>query len=69
MEKIYLSDSGPKVSQAIYSLWRWEQMDAFDEAEAKRIFTLCLNLGINTFEFSAQSKNEQIHKVFFDTVS
>jgi predicted oxidoreductase len=69
MEKIYLSDSGPKVSQAIYSLWRWEQMDAFDEVEAKRIFTLCLNLGISTFEFSAQTKNERIHKVFFDTIS
>jgi predicted oxidoreductase len=69
MEKIYLSDSGPKVSQAVYSLWRWEQMDAFDEVEARRIFSLCLNLGINTFEFSAQTKNEHIHKVFFDTIS
>lgn len=69
MEKIYLSDSGPKVSSAIYSLWRWEQMSEFDENEAKRIFSICLELGINTFEFSALGKNDRIHKVFFDTVS
>ncbi len=69
MEKIYLSDSGPKVSQAIYSLWRWEEMTSFDEDEAKRIFSLCLGLGINTFEFSAESKNDHIHKVFFDAIA
>jgi hypothetical protein len=25
MEKIYLSDSGPKVSPAIYGFWRWSE--------------------------------------------
>ncbi len=69
MEKIYLSDSGPKVSKALYSLWRWEEMTDFDEAEAKRIFSMCLGLGINTFEFSASTKNDRIHKVFFDTIA
>ncbi|MCD8540086.1 MAG: aldo/keto reductase [Leadbetterella sp.] len=69
MEKIYLSDSGPKVSKALYSLWRWEEMADFDETEAKRIFSLCLGLGINTFEFSASAKNDRIHKVFFDTIA
>ena len=24
MEKVYLSDAGPKVSPAIYGFWRWE---------------------------------------------
>ena len=69
MEKIFLSDSGPKVSTALYSLWRWEEMTDFDEAEAKRIFSMCLGLGITTFEFSASVKNERIHKVFFDTIA
>ena len=69
MEKIFLSDSGPKVSKALYSLWRWEEMTDFDEAEAKRIFSMCLGLGITTFEFSASVKNERIHKVFFDTIA
>lgn len=44
-------------------------MTSFDEDEAKRIFSLCLGLGINTFEFSAESKNDHIHKVFFDTIA
>lgn len=69
MEKIYLSDSGPKVSKALYSLWRWEEMADFDETEAKRIFSMCLGLGINTFEFSASAKNDRIHKIFFDTLA
>jgi predicted oxidoreductase len=69
MEKIYLSDSGPKVSKALYSLWRWEEMAEFDKEEAERVFTLCLDLGITTFEFSAAGKNDRIHKVFFDTIA
>ncbi len=69
MEKIYLSDSGPKVSKALYSLWRWEEMVDFHEEEAEKVFKLCLDLGITTFEFSAAGKNERIHKVFFDTLA
>lgn len=68
MEKIYLSDSGPKVSKAIYSLWRWENLDNFNEDEARKVFSLCLDLGISTFEFSASSKNNKLNKVFFDLI-
>jgi len=25
MNKVYLSDAGPKVSPAIYGFWRWEE--------------------------------------------
>jgi predicted oxidoreductase len=50
MEKIYLSDSGPKVSPAVYGFYRW-----YDEANnapvtMERIVNLCLELGINTFD-------------------
>ena len=50
MEKIYLSDSGPKVSPAVYGFYRW-----YDEADnayetMDRIVGLCLDLGINTFD-------------------
>lgn len=44
-------------------------MTTFDEAEAKHVFKLCLELGITTFEFSASIKNDRVHKVFFDTIS
>ena len=69
MKKIYLSDSGPKVSKAIYSLWRWEEMESLEEEAAKKVFTFCLELGINTFEFSASAKNDKINKVFFDCIA
>lgn len=50
MNKIYLSDSGPKVSPAIYGFWRWEDTSATGEAAMERIVNLCLELGINTFD-------------------
>lgn len=63
MQKVYLSDSGPKVSKAIYSFWRWEDEKMTDPKRAERIIDLCLELGINTFDFgdtSEKLKTEQI---------
>ena len=50
MEKIYLSDSGPKVSPAVYGFWRWEDTSASGAATMEKIVNLCLELGINTFD-------------------
>ncbi|MFN4314460.1 MAG: aldo/keto reductase family oxidoreductase [Chitinophagaceae bacterium] len=49
MEKIYLSDSGPKVSPAIYGFYRWTDQD-MDYSKMEEIVNLCLELGINTFD-------------------
>ncbi|MEO8764907.1 MAG: aldo/keto reductase [Ginsengibacter sp.] len=50
MEKIYLGDSGPKVSPAIYGFYRWN-FEINNTAEAmEKIINLCLELGINTFD-------------------
>ena len=49
MEKIYLSDAGPKVSPAVYGFYRWDEAQA-TEREMSRIIDLCLSLGINTFD-------------------
>lgn len=49
MNKIYLSDSGPKVSPAVYGFYRWEE-EAVTEENVSRIVELCLELGINTFD-------------------
>jgi predicted oxidoreductase len=49
MQRIYLSDSGPKVSGAVYSFYRWEIEEA-DAPDLERIVNLCLELGINTFD-------------------
>lgn len=50
MEKIYLSDAGPKVSPAVYGFWRWQQYSDAGPALMERIVTRCLELGINTFD-------------------
>lgn len=49
MNKIYLSDSGPKVSPAIYGFYRWEE-GFVTQTNMERIVNLCLELGINTFD-------------------
>jgi len=49
MEKIYLSDSGPKVSPAVYGFYRWIDED-LSQAKMESIVHLCLELGINTFD-------------------
>jgi len=50
MEKIYLSDAGPKVSPAIYSFWKWEDNSETSAAAMEKIVNYCLELGINTFD-------------------
>jgi len=49
MEKIYLSDSGPKVSPAVYGFYRWIEEEV-SVSKVEKIFNLCLELGINTFD-------------------
>lgn len=50
MEKIYLSDSGPKVSPAIYGFYRWNDDIRNTAKSMEEIINLCLELGINTFD-------------------
>ena len=49
MEKIYLSDSGPKVSPAVYGFYRWKG-NYVNEDKIEQIINLCLELDINTFD-------------------
>jgi len=50
MEKIYLSDVGPKVSPAIYGFYRWETEVNNTAETMEKIINLCLELGINSFD-------------------
>ena len=51
MNKVYLSDAGPKVSQAIYGFWRWQSIDnTNDYQQLEQTILYCLNKGINTFD-------------------
>jgi predicted oxidoreductase len=49
MEKIYLSDSGPKVSPAVYGFYRWKG-SYVNEDKIEQMMNLCLELDINTFD-------------------
>lgn len=50
MEKVYLSDSGPKVSPAIYGFYRWDTTVNNTAEAMEKIINLCLGIGINTFD-------------------
>ena len=64
MNKIYLSDSGPKVSPAVYGFWRWEDTGATGAVTMERIINLCLELGINTFDHADVYGGYQCEELF-----
>ncbi|HEX5654496.1 MAG TPA: aldo/keto reductase [Chitinophagaceae bacterium] len=64
MEKIYLSDSGPKVSPAIYGFWRWEDTSATGVKAMEKMVNLCLELGINTFDHADVYGGYQCEELF-----
>jgi predicted oxidoreductase len=64
MEKVYLSDSGPKVSPAIYGFYRWDNQKDGSINEMERIVNVCLELGINTFDHADIYGNYQCEKLF-----
>lgn len=64
MEKIYLSDSGPKVSPAIYGFYRWSEEIKDPAKKMEKIINLCLELGINTFDHADIYGNYQCEELF-----
>ncbi|HEY6505684.1 MAG TPA: aldo/keto reductase [Chitinophagaceae bacterium] len=64
MEKIYLSDSGPKVSPAVYGFWRWEDTSATGLAAMEKIVNFCLEQGINTFDHADVYGGYQCEELF-----
>jgi len=64
MQKIYLSDSGPKVSPAVYGFWRWEDTSASGAIAMEKVINLCLELGINTFDHADIYGGYQCEELF-----
>jgi predicted oxidoreductase len=69
MTKIYLSDSGPKVSPAIYGFWRWEDVSAAGATTMEKIVNYCLELGINTFDHADIYGGYQCEELFGNVLS
>jgi len=64
MQKIYLSDSGPKVSEAVYGFYRWHEEVSDAPQTMERIVNLCLELGINTFDHADIYGHYQCEELF-----
>ncbi len=64
MDKIFLSDAGPKVSSAIYGFWRWNENPDTGFADMEKIVNLCLEVGINTFDHSDVYGGYQCEELF-----
>jgi predicted oxidoreductase len=69
MKKIYISDSGPKVSAAIYSFWRWETEANLTNEVAQRVIEHCVKLGINTFDLGNHETSSNSQKIFFSEIN
>jgi len=69
MQKIYLSDAGPKVSPAVYGFYRWENGDANPAATIEKIINLCLELDINTFDHADIYGSYQCEELFGAAIS
>ena len=63
MQKIYLSDVGPKVSPAIYGFYRWNEVEN-RAGTMEKVVNLCLELGINTFDHADIYGNYQCEELF-----
>lgn len=64
MERIYLSDSGPKMSPAAYGFYRWNEPINEPAKAMDRIVGLCLDLGINAFDHADFYGDYQCESLF-----
>lgn len=69
MQKIYLSDSGPKVSPAVYGFYRWEDELNSASVTMEKIVNLCLELGINTFDHADSYGSYQCEELFGNVIN
>lgn len=69
MEKIYLSDAGPKVSPAIYGFYRWNDEVIQTPGKMEQIIDLCLELGINTFDHADSYGSYRCEELFGKVIS
>lgn len=68
MEKIYLSDAGPKVSPAIYGFWRWNEYPDAGPVLMERIVKFCLEQGIHTFDHADRYGHYACETLFGDLI-
>lgn len=68
MDKVFLSDFGPKVSPAIYGFYRWKDAANQTAQKMETIVNLCLQLGINTFDHADFYGDYQCEQLFGEVI-
>lgn len=69
MEKVFISESGPEVSAAIYGFWRWNKPTIATQKKLEQIVNLNLELGVNTFDHSSIYLDGKIESLFGNAIS
>ena len=64
MEKLYISESGPEVSAAIYGFWRFTTPALTTQKKVEEIVNYNLELVINTFDHSNNYAAGKIEELF-----
>lgn len=68
MEKIFISDSGPEISAAIYGFWRWNTSTLTSIKKVEDIINYNLELGVNTFDHIDNYSNGRIEELFGEAI-
>ena len=68
MEKVYISESGPEVSAAIYSFWRYNTPALNSIKKIEDIVNYNLELGVNTFDHSDQYGQGKTEELFGEAI-
>lgn len=55
MEKIYINESGPEVSAAVYGFWRWNEEAIANLDHFNDVVLYTRELGITTYDFTSSS--------------
>ncbi len=69
MEKIYISESGPQVSAAIYGFWRWGDPGLAVKKKVEEIVHYNLGLGVNTFDQNPNYAGGKLESLFGKVIS
>lgn len=69
MEKLFISETGPEVSAAIYGFWRWNTAALAHQKKMEDIVQFNLELGVNTFDHSNNYYDGKIEELFGKVIS
>jgi predicted oxidoreductase len=64
MKRIYINESGPEVSAAIYGFWRWQQADFNNPSNFRDVVTFTRELGISMYDLSPSFAHGEVEREF-----